>query len=1845
MAGTSQPGASSLIGRRFGEFVVTEPLSSGGFGAVFRAEQAALGREAVIKVLHARLMSSEAAVQRFLREARLASRLDHPYAAHTYAFGAEPDGVLWIAMEYVRGTPLDRLLEAQGPIPLERFVPLLERICEVVHTAHEEGIVHRDLKPANVMVLARAGRLLPKLLDFGIAKIDEGGVPLTRPPPAPGTPARITPRKISPMVSLEDTGVLDPGVARGEAPVLPAETLRQDTARDTAPDMSTSASSRLTQIGAVMGSPFYMAPEQWSDAATADSRTDLYALGILSYEALTGRPPFPGPDVLQLAYAHAEHRPPPLGAGFPPDLDAVLARVLAKSPRDRHATALEFASAFRAASGIATEKASLPRLDDDVRTAAMAWAPRPVALAIDALDAARNAHQARDALWRVVHTITRFVALAALASHSHVGADLSATDPAILEVLRRLRGRALSDAAWLELARGLVRPFCRFPEAHPIPALVEFLIPTDPHAALPLGELLALREQADEAGGGSEEEVAGLLERALPHLGRLLERFSFVHDYPLVVPIEGGGAEEWIGVRPERPRRAVAGRELAAGRPVLLDKDGTAVVTLWPFVQVAEPSPGAAPQLFFFEGRGHRGARLVALPDAFERDDDELWESFGAILRRDDDAGGATTGEDSCPFPGLASFTAADADSFFGRERETDAFLNRLRVTPLLAVVGPSGAGKSSFVQAGVVPRLPEGWEAITMRPGAAPLVTLAARLAAAGVYTTGLTGELVHHPGALGSELRTAAVARRSTLVLIVDQLEELFTLCDDPAERVVFAEALARAARSADDPVRIIFTLRDDFLLRAEALPPLQARLGSSLQLLNTPAPAELHRILVEPIRRAGYEFDDPALPDEIVEALAGAPGALALLSFTASKLWELRDRRFRQIHHKAYRSLGGVGGALAQHAEATLQGLPTEEKRLVREVFRHAVTAEGTRAVLRRSELDQLLGLGAHAASVIEKLVGARLLTVAESEDGHERIEIAHEALLHAWPRLVGWRREDAEGARLRDQLRAAARQWDERARPSGLLWRGDALAEYRLWRARHPGSLTATEEAFTAASLGDAARGRRLQRLLMTAVIVILAAVAVVLLVQNARVARQRASARASAEKLHDLLLSQYEEQGRRLLLADDPLPALAYLDQAGALGAAGAAHDFLVAQAVRATDGEVMELPHGAMVWRVRYSPDGARLLTAAYDGRARIWDARSGALLHELEHDAPVIRIEWSGDGTRVVTAALDGSVALWDAATGARSQLLSHDAPAEAVVFSPDGARLVTATAEGAVRLWHVASGQLAAALREAAPGGDEVPIGAPCAFAPDGVLFACGDRAGGLTLWNTASGGEVARWAAHRQRINVVRFSPDGARVLATSDDDTASLWTVATRQRQMTFAQQGDIGAAAFSPDGRLIATGSRDRSAIVWDAATGDRRWVLEGHAATINQVAFSPDGALLATSSDDASLQLWDMRSGRRIGRRVGHRSEVKDMAFDARGRRVATASFDGTVRIWTTAPTVHTTALRGHTGVVSTAVFSPDGTHVATAGGDGSARVWDAETGREVLAVQHEGVQSAAYSPDGKRLATGGEDGVLRVWDVRNGALLAEARGHTGPVRAIAWHRRGALLASASDDGSARLWAPATGAEVRAIRAHGGGAVFSVTFAQAADIGASTGEDNVVRLWDPATGGALGELPFPEGLGGSVGLDPAGARVAVATVNRSVRIVAVGSGATESELIGHLGFVLHVSWRSDGQLILTTSTDATARIWDPVTGNLLGVLKIPAGTEVVSAGFSPDGQRVVMGRDDGDVEIWDLPRLRGGAAQLAKLVRCRVPYEVAADRVVSRPRDPTACAPDALPVQ
>ncbi len=1134
--------AQTLVGRTFGEFVVRERLGGGGGGEVYLAEQPMLARQAVIKVMNQAPGASEAS-DRFLREARLASRLDHPFAAHVYAFGVEPDGTLWIAMELVRGMPLDKLLAQQGPTPLTRFVPFFERLCEVLNSAHEQGIVHRDVKPANVMVLQRAGRWLPKLLDLGIARM---------------------------AVERQATETGDSGLDIMSL----SETASSITSQKNLPQELTNAeTTQLTRAGAVVGTPHYMAPEQWLDASTVGSSADIYSLGILAYQCITGRLPFQAKGLRAITKAHLLQPLPPLGEGVPAGLQAVLQKATAKTAGDRYATTLEFAAALRAASLLEKEPPPLPQLDAGLHENVLSAAPQPLAEAVAMFEGARTPRGAIEAAAQVTKVLTRYLGILSLAAHGRMGVPASAEAQTGVSALR---AKGLSDASWVALCRSLLRSFARRSEAHLVPELVRFFFDESGQAG---GDVLeALVGLEAPAAGSTEEAEISFLRTWVAQLGAVLGRASFLFDYVLVAQREA--PERWMGTR--RPTRVVhrVSTPLERGQVAVVDSSGL-VLVLAPLMYVGPPSGGAPEELFLADGPGRHGARLVALPAPFELQDETLWEWLVAhqLLAPTTDEAAAT---EKPPYKGLATFTPTDADNYFGREREAEAFANRLRRESFLSVVGPSGTGKSSFLLAGVLPLLPAGWRPIVFRPGSTPLGALRARLAAEGLPSP-----------EDGVDAFVGRLPAGEVMVLVVDQFEELVTLCPEPAVREAFASTLLSAASRSGGRVRVVTTLRDDFLIKVQQLPSLRGVLSNSIQLMGTPAPEDLMRVVTEPARRVGYAFDDPELPKRMVAAVDNDSGALALLSFTAAQLWELRDRHLRLMRVKAYDALDGVGGALAKHAETTLLGLSGHEQQLARELFRNLITAQGTRAVLSKAEAHELLGGGQAATSVIEALVNARLLVSSETATGSDSVEVIHEALITAWPRLVAWQREDAEGARLRDSLRNSARQWHERGRPAGLLWRKESLAEYRVWRSRFPGRLTQLEEAFAAASLADEARGRLVRRGLAVAAFAVLA---IALGVISLAYRRADASALEATLRLQRL----WQEQARLALIDHKPMEAAVYVDAAKKAGAAGIAVDTIDQFSTYALGGFVGQSePLNSMVQKLFVSENRQLLAVAA----------------------------------------------------------------------------------------------------------------------------------------------------------------------------------------------------------------------------------------------------------------------------------------------------------------------------------------------------------------------------------------------------------------------------------------------------------------------------------------------------------------------------------------------------------------------------------------------------------------------------------------------------------------------
>ncbi|MBL9038306.1 MAG: protein kinase [Archangium sp.] len=446
---------------------------------------------------------------------------------------------------------------------------------------------------------------------------------------------------------------------------------------------------------------------------------------------------------------------------------------------------------------------------------------------------------------------------------------------------------------------------------------------------------------------------------------------------------------------------------------------------------------------------------------------------------------------DESPYAGLSSFQESDADRFFGRQLEVAAMVNRLRERPLIGVVGPSGAGKSSFVRAGVVPALKrsgEPWESMVLRPGRNPLAALAGLISPlVGSSTTvaddldeqkKLAAKIASEPGTVGAVLRARARREKKNIVLFVDQFEELYTLVPDENERKAFTAALSGVADDATSPIRLILSIRSDFLDRVPEDARFMAELSQGLVFLGTPGNEGLHDAIVQPAEMAGYRFESPGIVEDMISHLASTQGALPLLQFAAQKLWENRDPAKKQLTKLGYEAIGGVVGALASHADAVLAKLPPQVVPLVRAIMLRLVTPERTRAIVSLDELRELSQNNKDAQGVIDELVQARLLVV-QTGGGAATVEIVHESLIHSWPSLKRWLEESGEDVAFLEQLRTATKQWVAKGRATDLLWRGELADEAVRFQRRFRGELTDSQRAFLeqTISLGEQSVRRR------------------------------------------------------------------------------------------------------------------------------------------------------------------------------------------------------------------------------------------------------------------------------------------------------------------------------------------------------------------------------------------------------------------------------------------------------------------------------------------------------------------------------------------------------------------------------------------------------------------------------------------------------------------------------------------------------------------------------------------------------------------------------------------------
>jgi WD40 repeat protein/DNA-binding SARP family transcriptional activator len=1034
-----------------------------------------------------------------------------------------------------------------------------------------------------------------------------------------------------------------------------------------------------------------------------------------------------------------------------------------------------------------------------------------------------------------------------------------------------------------------------------------------------------------------------------------------------------------------------------------------------------------------------------------------------------------------CPFKGLASFEAADAPYFFGRERLVAELVARLVGAPRRGVVGPSGSGKSSVVRAGLLPALAGGvlpgsqsWPQRVIRPGEHPLQQLR---------------DAIDDVGA-------------GRFVLAVDQFEETFTACRDETERATFISELVRETRDGAGGA-VVVAVRADFYGRCAAYPALSRLLASNHVLVGPMQREEIQRAVACPAHRVGLTVED-ALVDAIVEDVEDAPGALPLLSTALLELWQHRDGR--RLRLASYERTGGVRGAVARLAEEAFSHFDEREHALARRLLLQLVEVDDEGSVERRRLPLTELG-GGDAEHVLDVLADRRLVTVTGGT-----AELAHEALLREWPRLHDWIDDDREGLRIERSLRAGAREWLRVEKDAGALLRGARLAEAQEWAQRDSVRLPEAENTFLRASVERARRDRRARR---RAVMVAFAALAVGL-VAIAVVAVIALDQRSAAERQRDLATS------RQLALeASDAFETDLELSMRLALMAYDTAPTEQAAMALRqatAAFAQVAGLPADPVdAWTAAYSPDGTRMLSGGGEGRAIVWDPATQKRLSEwAAGHGPLNRARYSPDGGAIALGFDDGTIAVTDASLGDRRivheagskvrslafsgdserlvvgvedgtvrvvtidgsepprTLGEHDEKVTGVDFAADGTRVVSASSDGTVILWRLAEADGQVVLHRGQPLWD-------AAFSPDGrLILAVGDD-GWIRRFDGQTGQAVGRTPGEGSRLYTVAFSGDGRYFAAGGEDGIPRVWmtsggpSVATLRGQR--ARVEDIGFGARAD--RVVSAG-QDGAVRIWDA-TPTLTFEVPGGAWLID---FNRDGRLLATSGMDGAVRIWDAATGQPAGRLPGPSGYVVG-EFSPASDAVVLSGTTSTVR---TAPGPEgpaTTVARVPSKVVIAANFDAREERIVYVDDAGKIVVRTLESGDEVTLRGGPGqVYDAQFSPDGERVAIHPEDGVLRIWRVdRPDGPERVLKGHRGNINGLDYGGDGRLV-TAGADATARVWPAGSGSAV-VLSGHAE-EVTGVAFSADGSMVVTTSFDGSLRLWDSRSGDLLAPLASSE---------------------------------------------------------------------------------------------------------------------------------------------------------------
>jgi WD40 repeat protein/serine/threonine protein kinase len=639
--------------------------------------------------------------------------------------------------------------------------------------------------------------------------------------------------------------------------------------------------------------------------------------------------------------------------------------------------------------------------------------------------------------------------------------------------------------------------------------------------------------------------------------------------------------------------------------------------------------------------------------------------------------------------------------------------------------------------------------------------------------------------------------------------------------------------------------------------------------------------------------------------------------------------------------------------------------------------------------------------------------------------------------------------------------------------------------------------------------------------------------------------------------------------------------------------------------------------HADAVPGLAFTPDGTRFLSGSFDTTLRLWDlprnqydppplppnreTKEARLLQRpAKPDVYVEQVTFTPDGKKALWSGNDKMVHVWDLAAGREvARFAAHTDGVRSFALLPDGKRVLSAGYDRTLRLWELDNGR---EVRRFTGPAQRVEV---VAVTSDGKRAVSGGDDKVLSLWDVNTAKELKKLVGHDQSVFALALTPDDREAISGGMDQTIRRWDLETGQEIARWAAPGNVHTVAVSPDGRRVLSGGRDAAVNLWDRESGELLASFLGHTNIVTCVRFSPDGRWALSSSDDKTVRLWNIATGQEVARYVASAAVTKGVAFAPDGRqalacsadasvrllalpeyiapvpvgslrtyeapdkldRVAvspdgrlalSAGYDKMVRLWDVESGAEQKSYDWHTGAVHYVSFSPDGRRAASASEDRTAVVWDVESGNVVRRLGHNAaVWGAVFSPDGKRLLTCCEDGTAVVWDVATGDAVQTFRGHAKRVNAAAWAPEGMRVVTASLDGTAKLWDVAGGKELKHYQGHTDGVA-------------------------------------------TVAVSPNGRWIATGSSDKTVRLWDLESEKCLHIFEGHTNQIWNVAFSPDGRRLLSSGGDTTVKLWD-VTGRQLLWNYTDHKEGVTGVAFHPDGRRAISSSLDKTLRLWGLP--------------------------------------------